>query len=204
MSVLIAGVDEAGVCPIAGPVVAAAVILDPKNQVYKLRDSKILSAAQREILYAKIRERALEVSVGIATVEEIDRLNIFHATMLAMERAIRGLRLQPEQILIDGRATPKIAFPMQAIVGGDTFVKAISAASIIAKVTRDRMMQDFHQQFPAYHFDKHKGYPTKLHQQSLQKFGVCSIHRRSFARVRNQLIIDDQLRKNCLLSCENI
>ena len=158
---ILAGVDEAGVCPIAGPVVAAAVIMNPEHQVYKLRDSKLLSAKQREILYQKITERALDFSVGIASVEEIDRLNIFHATMLAMERAIKGLSLKPSQVLIDGRSTPKIDFNMKAIVGGDRIVKIISAASIIAKVTRDKIMCDYHEQFPDYHFDKHKGYPTK-------------------------------------------
>jgi ribonuclease HII len=187
MSQIIAGVDEAGVCPIAGPVVAATVILNPENKIYKLRDSKILSPQQREILYKKIIERALDYSVGIASVEEIDRLNIFHATMLAMQRAIEGLKLAPSIILIDGRATPKINRPMKAIVGGDKIIKSISAASIIAKVTRDRIMQTFHLQFPNYSFDKHKGYSTKYHQKSLEKFGPCDIHRRSFARVRNLL-----------------
>jgi ribonuclease HII len=188
MSELIAGVDEAGVCPIAGPVVAAAVILNPAQKIYKLRDSKILSAKQRDELYEKIVTRALAFSVGIASVEEIDTLNIFHANMLAMARAIEGLQLQPHKVLIDGRATPKqIYLPMQAIVGGDRKIKCISAASIIAKVTRDRIMQKFHLAFPNYHFDKHKGYPTKLHQQCLQEFGACDIHRRSFARVRERM-----------------
>lgn len=188
MNDLIAGVDEAGVCPIAGPVVAAAVILNPAQKIYKLRDSKILSPKQRDELYEKIVARALAFSVGIANVEEIDTLNIFHANMLAMARAIEGLRLEPQQILIDGRATPKqISLPMQAIVGGDKKIKCISAASIIAKVTRDRIMQAFHLQFPHYHFDKHKGYPTKLHQQCLKEFGACDIHRRSFARVRERM-----------------
>lgn len=182
---LIAGVDEAGVCPIAGPVVAAAVIMDPKHKVYKLRDSKLLSAEQRETLYPKIKERALAVSVGIASVAEIDKLNIFHATMLAMQRAILGLELQPTMILIDGRATPKVDLPMQAIVGGDRKVKVISAASIIAKVTRDAMMKEFHQQYPQYHFYKHKGYPTKEHQKYLAEFGPCPLHRQAFAAVRN-------------------
>jgi ribonuclease HII len=187
MSGIIAGVDEAGVCPIAGPVVAAAVILNPAHQVYKLRDSKLLSAKQRDILYDKITQRALAFSVGIASVEEIDRLNIFHATMLAMSRAIQGLSIKPECVLIDGRATPKIDYNMQAIVGGDRTVKIISAASIIAKVTRDRMMHAFHEQYPQYHFHKHKGYPTKEHQLLLEKFGVCEIHRRSFNRVKNRM-----------------
>jgi ribonuclease HII len=191
MSEMMAGVDEAGVSPIAGPVVAAAVILNPNQKVYKLRDSKILSAKQRDILYDKITARALDFSVGIATVEEIDKLNIFHATMLAMERAIKGLKLQTSLVVIDGRATPKIDFKMQAIVGGDRKVKVISAASIIAKVTRDRMMAEYHSLYPDYHFHKHKGYPTKEHQRLLEQFGVCPIHRRSFARVKNRLNVDE-------------
>lgn len=190
MSEIIAGVDEAGVCPIAGPVVAAAVILNPEKMVYKLRDSKILSAKQREILYEKIYQRALSVGVGIATVEEIDRLNIFHANMLAMQRAIEALSLAPSLILIDGRAAPKVAWPTKTIVGGDRIVKSISAASIIAKVTRDQMMKEYHLAYPNYQFDKHKGYPTKEHQKHLVAFGACPIHRRSFARVRANLKVE--------------
>jgi ribonuclease HII len=144
MNIFLAGVDEAGVSPIAGPVVAAAVILNPKHKIYKLRDSKTLTAQQREKLYEKITRRASDYSIGLATVEEIDRMNIFHATMLAMERAIRGLSIKPSLVLIDGRALPKMNYPLKAIVGGDKTVKVISAASILAKVTRDRMMQDFH------------------------------------------------------------
>lgn len=191
MSELIAGVDEAGVCPIAGPVVAAAVILNPQMGVYKLRDSKILNAKQRETLYEKIIQRALAFSVGIASVEEIDDLNIFHATMLAMKRAISGLTIVPTKVLIDGRSSPKIEILTQTIVGGDKKIKSISAASIIAKVTRDKLMTEFHRTYPDYHFDKHKGYPTKLHQVSLEKFGVSPIHRRSFARVKKRLLISD-------------
>lgn len=187
MTDIIAGVDEAGVCPIAGPVVAAAVILDPKHKVYKLKDSKILSVQQREILYKKITERALNYCVGIASVEEIDRLNIYHANMLAISRAIMGLTLKPTHVLIDGKNKPKIDYNMQTIVGGDRTVKIISAASIIAKVTRDRIMHDYHQQYPNYRFDKHKGYPTKEHQNYLHEFGVCPIHRRSFNRIKNRL-----------------
>ena len=190
MNEIIAGVDEAGVSPLAGPVVAAAVILNPKHAVYKLRDSKILSANQREILYKKIQERALSVGVGIASVAEIDLLNIFHATMLAMERAIKALTITPSLILIDGRSIPKIDLAMKPIVEGDRLIKCISAASIIAKVTRDQMMRDYHNEFPAYHFDKHKGYPTKDHQRCLAKHGPCPIHRRSFARVRNHIIVE--------------
>lgn len=189
MNEIIAGVDEAGVCPIAGPVVAAAVILNPAQGIYKLRDSKQLSIKDRETLFAKIQTRALAYSVGIATVEEIDQLNIFHATMLAMQRAILGLTLQPTQVLIDGRSCPKTSIPSKAIVRGDQLIKSISAASIIAKVTRDQMMRDYHTEFPNYHFDKHKGYPTKEHQRLLSTFGTCPIHRRSFALVKAQLTI---------------
>lgn len=184
---LIAGVDEVGVGPIAGPVVAAAVILNPNQVVYKLRDSKILSVKQREILFERIKAKALDISIGIAAVEEIDRLNIYHATMLAMERAIKGLKLTPSLILIDGRASPRIDFNVKTIVRGDQTEKSISAASIIAKVTRDRMMDDFHLQFPNYNFGKHKGYSTKEHQKLLLQHGACPIHRRSFLRVKELL-----------------
>lgn len=187
MSEIVAGVDEAGVGPLAGPVVAAAVILNPKQMVYKLRDSKILTANQREILYDRIVSKCLAFSVGIASVDEIDQLNIYHANMLAMERAIDGLSLKPDIVLIDGRAAPKINLNIKTIVGGDKIIKSISAASIIAKVTRDRIMMEYHQQYPHYLFDKHKGYSTKEHQERLAQFGVCAIHRKSFARVRNEL-----------------
>lgn len=187
MSEIIAGVDEAGVCPIAGPVVAAAVILNPKRKIYKLDDSKILSPKMREILFKKITMHALDYSIGISSVEEIDDLNIFHANMLAMERAITGLKLRPSQVLIDGRAAPKIDYNMQTIVGGDRIVKIISAASILAKVTRDKIMTEYHKEYPGYNFHKHKGYATKEHQKSLQELGVCPIHRRSFNRVKNRL-----------------
>lgn len=187
MSQIIAGVDEAGVSPIAGPVVAAAVILDPNKKVYKLNDSKLLSPQLRETLYTKIIERAIAFSVGLASVEEIDELNIFHATLLAMKRAIVGLKVTPTFIKIDGRAKPKLDIEMEAIVQGDRLIKSISAASIVAKVTRDRMMKDYHVVFPQYQFDKHKGYPTKLHQRVLAEQGPCAIHRRSFAMVKKYL-----------------
>lgn len=181
---IIAGVDEVGVGPLAGPVVAAAVILDPDNKIYKLRDSKILTANQREILFEKIQKKALSISLGMASVEEIDELNIFHATMLAMERAIKGLTLIPELIMIDGRSSPKISLPVKTIVQGDKIIKSISAASIIAKVTRDRLMNEYHHQFPHYRFDKHKGYSTKEHQSLLKAFGASPLHRRTFQRVK--------------------
>lgn len=185
---IIAGVDEAGVGPLAGPVVAAAVILNPEAKIYKLNDSKLLTSKQRDILYDKIMLKALEVNVGIASVEEIDRLNIFHATMLAMERAINGLSVTPSLVQIDGRSSPNINLSVQTIVGGDRLIKVISAASIIAKVTRDRIMEDYHSQFPHYQFNKHKGYSTKTHQDLLKQFGICPIHRRSFNRIKNLII----------------
>lgn len=194
MITLIAGVDEAGVSPIAGPVVAAAVILDPTRKIYKVRDSKLLSPQNRERLYEKITSRALAYSIGIATVEEIDRLNIYHATMLAMERAIKGLSLEVTLILIDGNRAPKINYPMKTIVGGDRLIKTISAASIIAKVTRDRLMREFHNVYPVYNFAQHKGYPTKEHKRLLKLYGVSPIHRQSFTAVKNEL-----LKKNFLI-----
>lgn len=190
---LIAGVDEAGVCPIAGPVVAAAVILNPAQKIYNLRDSKILTAEQRDILFEKIKCRSLAYSVGIASVDEIDTLNIYQANMLAMARAIKGLAFPPELILIDGKGMPKIEAPMKTIVKGDRLVKSISAASIIAKVTRDQIMKEFHETYPHYRFDKHKGYPTKEHQRLLADHGPCAIHRKSFARIRQYLDADDAL-----------
>lgn len=184
MTDIIAGVDEVGVGPIAGPVIACAVILDPKKSIYKLKDSKMLTTVQREVLYKRIMKKALAVSIGRAEVEEIDRLNIFYATLLAMERAIRNLAITPSLILIDGRARPKLDLPIKTIIRGDQKEKVISAASIIAKVTRDREMQNLGLQFPNYQFEKHKGYSTRKHQMLLQQFGVSPIHRRSFSIVK--------------------
>ena len=183
MTQLIAGVDEVGVGPIAGPVIAAAVILDPNRAIYKLRDSKMLTALERETLFPKIHQRALGIGIGSASVEEIDQLNIFHATLLAMERAILNLPLTPALILIDGRSCPRLSLPMKAIVGGDKTQKCISAASIVAKVTRDRLMLDYHKLYPQYRFDKHKGYSTRAHQLLLKEYGKSPIHRLSFKRV---------------------
>lgn len=185
--IIIAGVDEAGVGPLAGPVVAAAVILNPKQPIYKLRDSKVLKPEQREVLFVRIMQKALAVSVGFACACEIDEINIYHATMHAMTRAIYGLAITPTLVLIDGRATPKIDYNMQAIVDGDATEKSISAASIIAKVTRDRFMQAFSKCFPEYCFNQHKGYSTKIHQRMLEKYGPCIIHRRSFKTVQKFL-----------------
>jgi ribonuclease HII len=181
----VAGVDEAGRGPLAGPVVAAAVILDDKRPVRGLNDSKALSARKREALHAAIHERALCVSVGVATVAEIDALNILEASMLAMRRAVAGLRLTPHRVAVDGNRAPAFAMPCAAIVKGDSKVAAISAASIIAKVHRDRLCDDLHLSYPAYGFARHKGYPTPEHLRALSVHGACPAHRRSFAPVRS-------------------
>ena len=185
----VAGVDEAGRGPLAGPVVAAAVILDPARPLTGLADSKALSAQQRETLATDIRQSALAWSVGWADRAEIDALNILAATMLAMRRAIIGLRLLPATVLVDGNRLPNLRFNErfiqgEAIVGGDRKIESISAASIIAKTTRDRFMIEMDELYPNYGFAKHKGYGTELHRQHLQEFGPCELHRRSFAPVR--------------------
>ena len=178
-----AGVDEAGRGPLAGPVVAAAVILDDGKRIRGLADSKMLSPLQREKLYDQIMDKALCCSVAEATVEEIDSLNIYHATMLAMKRAIEGLRLKPARVLVDGNALPRIDVLAEAIVGGDAKIKAISAASILAKVHRDRLLATLHDEFPQYGFASHKGYGTPEHLEALRMHGACVHHRRSFSPV---------------------
>ena len=188
---LMAGVDEAGRGPLAGPVVAAAVILDDSRRILGLADSKILTALTRDRLYDKIREKALCCSVGSASVEEIDELNIFHATMLAMRRAVEGLRLKPVKVLVDGNRLPKLDILSEAIVGGDAKVKSISAASIIAKVTRDRMLAQLHEQFPQYGFAAHKGYSTPEHLEALRVHGPCIHHRKHFAPVAAQFATEE-------------
>ena len=180
---LVAGVDEAGRGPLAGPVVAAAVILDDRSPIKGLADSKVLTALRRENLYDEIRSKALCCSIAMASVEEIDRLNILQATMLAMQRAVNGLRLTPNKVLVDGNRLPSLKVLAEAIVSGDALVPAISAASILAKVTRDRMLQELHLQHPDYGFDRHKGYGTAQHLKALEAFGPLDIHRRSFAPV---------------------
>jgi ribonuclease HII len=184
---LVAGVDEAGRGPLAGPVVAAAVILDELQPIRGLADSKLLTARRRERLFDEICAKALCVCIAEASVEEIDRLNILQATMLAMRRAVEGLRLVPRQVLVDGNRVPLLRMPVQAIVRGDVSVQAISAASILAKVQRDRLCQALHETHPAYGFDGHKGYPTPAHLAALREHGACSAHRRSFAPVRAQI-----------------
>jgi ribonuclease HII len=185
---LVAGVDEAGRGPLAGPVVAAAVILDDTKRIRGLADSKVLTPLQRDKLFDTIREKALCCGVGTASVEEIDELNILHATMLAMKRAVEGLRLKPAKVLVDGNRLPKLEVLCEAIVDGDAKIKSISAASIIAKVTRDRMLVELHEQFPQYGFAAHKGYSTPEHLEALRVHGPCIHHRRHFAPVAAQLV----------------
>jgi ribonuclease HII len=180
---LMAGVDEAGRGPLAGPVVAAAVILDDLRPIKGLADSKTLTAARREKLYDEIRAKALCCSVAEASVAEIDELNILQATMLAMRRAVEGLRLKPVKVLVDGNRIPKLDMLAEAIVKGDSKVQAISAASILAKVTRDRWCAELHAKYPQYGFDQHKGYGTAQHVTALNEFGACPEHRRTFAPV---------------------
>lgn len=180
---LMAGVDEAGRGPLAGPVVAAAVILDERQPIHGLADSKKLSPARRDALFDEIRAKALCCSVALATVDEIDRLNILQATLLAMQRAVEGLRLKPAKVLVDGNRLPPLDVLAEAIVKGDDKVPAISAASILAKVTRDRMLHELEQQYPGYGFARHKGYGTAEHLAALARLGATPQHRRSFAPV---------------------
>ena len=181
---LVAGVDEAGRGPLAGPVLAAAVILDPARPIAGLADSKQLSERQRERLAAEIRAKSLAWAVGRAGVAEIDALNILQATLLAMQRAVAGLHVAPGKVLVDGNRCPGLACPVQAIVKGDSSVAAISAASILAKVARDSELLALHARYPHYGFDRHKGYPTQFHIEALRVHGACPEHRRSFAPVR--------------------
>lgn len=184
---LIAGVDEAGRGPLAGPVVAAAVILDDLRPIDGLADSKKLSPSTRERLFDEIRAKALCCSVAEASVEEIDRINILQATMLAMRRAVEGLRLKPTKVLVDGNRLPPLPMLAEAIVKGDSKVAAISAASILAKVTRDRWCAQYHAEFPAYGFEGHKGYGTAEHLAALREHGPCPQHRKSFRPVAESL-----------------
>lgn len=183
----VAGVDEAGRGPLAGPVVAAAVILDDNNPLEGLRDSKRLTAARRDRLFDEIREKALAWSVASASVAEIDTINILQATLVAMQRAVDGLLPMAEFVFIDGNRCPALACPTQAVIKGDDRVAAISAASIIAKVTRDREMQSLDEQYPGYGLAQHKGYPSKAHLAALESLGITDIHRRSYAPVRKIL-----------------
>jgi ribonuclease HII len=182
---LLAGVDEAGRGPLAGPVVAAAVMLDELKPIKGLADSKALSPRRRERLYDEIRAKALCCCVAEASPAEIDALNILQATLLAMRRAVQGLRLRPNFVLVDGNRLPVLDMPAQAIVKGDAKVMAVAAASILAKVHRDRLCEQLHERWPQYGFAAHKGYPTAEHLQALRAHGACEAHRRSFAPVRD-------------------
>ncbi len=178
-----AGVDEAGRGPLAGPVVAAAVILPKECEINGLNDSKKLSHQKREILYHQIKAVAVSIGVGIIEPDEIDRINILRAALLAMEIAVKKLNPKPDFLLIDGNIRTSLLIPQQAVIGGDSICNSIAAASIIAKVARDLIMDDYHNIHPEYNFKKHKGYPTKEHFEALRKFGPCSIHRKTFRGV---------------------
>jgi ribonuclease HII len=184
---LVCGIDEAGRGPLAGTVVAAAVILDPLRPIPGLNDSKKLSEKKRDALAILIRERAVAWAVASASVEEIDRLNILHATMLAMQRAVAGLAVRPSAAMVDGNRCPKLDIPCEAVVKGDGKIASIAAASILAKTVRDADMLDLHAQYPMYGFDRHMGYPTAAHFQALEAYGASPVHRRSFGPVAKQL-----------------
>ena len=183
MSKRIAGVDEAGRGPLAGPVYAAAVILDAMRPIAGLADSKKLSAKKREVLFDEIQARALAWHIATASVHEIDTLNILQASLLAMKRAVEGLPIKPDALIVDGLYCPAVTMPARAIVKGDAKEPAISAASILAKVARDREMQTLHQQYPLYGFGRHQGYPTAAHLSALEAHGISPVHRRSYAPV---------------------
>jgi len=184
---LTAGVDEVGRGPLAGPVVAAAVILDSKNPIAGITDSKKLSAGRRQILAEQIRVQAIAWALGCADVEEIDRLNILQASLLAMTRAVAALPITAQHVLVDGNRCPKVRCSVEAVIGGDASIAAIGAASILAKVARDREMVALDCVYPGYGLAQHKGYPTKAHIEALSRMGVSEIHRRSFAPVRRLL-----------------
>lgn len=178
----ICGVDEAGRGPLAGPVCAAAVILPRNHIIEDVNDSKKLSEKKREILFDVIKNQALSYSIAFATVEEIENLNILEATMLAMKRAVKGLNITPDFVMVDGNKCPEIDIKCESIVKGDANSMSIAAASILAKVSRDRLCYEYAKQYPQYSFDKHKGYGTKLHIEMIRKYGPCPIHRNSFLK----------------------
>ena len=184
---LIAGVDEAGRGPLIGSVVAAAVILDPSQPIEGLNDSKKLTAKKREKLFEEIQQKALAWSIAEASHEEIDEINILQATMLAMQRAVAGLKVQADLVRIDGNRCPDLSLPCEAVVGGDALHQEISAASILAKVARDRQMQELDAEYPAYGSAKHNGYPTKAHMEAIEVHGVLAQHRRSYKPIRQIL-----------------
>ena len=183
----VAGVDEVGRGPLVGNVVAAAVILDPKHKIHGLADSKKLSEKKRDALYIEIVENALAWHVAYASPDEIDQINILHASMLAMQRAVEGLNIPPDYVVIDGNRCPQLSYPCEAVVKGDTKVEAISAASILAKVVRDKEMYVLHELHPEYGFNKHKGYPTAAHMSALKKYGPLPEYRKSFRPVAQLL-----------------
>ena len=185
--ILLAGCDEVGRGPLAGDVVAAAVILDPENPIIGLDDSKKITGKKREFLFDEIKRKAKSWCIARASVAEIDNINILQASLLAMSRAVQGLHIQPEYVLVDGNKLPKWSYTAEAVVKGDSRVAAISAASILAKVLRDREMIDLDKQYPGYGFADHKGYPTKVHMDALDKLGVTPIHRTSYAPVRAKI-----------------
>ncbi|MCC5878896.1 MAG: ribonuclease HII [Idiomarina sp.] len=184
---LLCGVDEAGRGPIAGPVVAAAVILDPNHPIEGVTDSKKLSEKKRLLLSEQIKTHALSWAIAQCEVDEIDTLNILHASMLAMSRAVEALPIQPQHVLVDGNRLPKLSIPATAIIKGDASEACIGAASILAKVERDRQMHEWHQRYPVYDFAQHKAYPTAQHLRLIREHGVTPIHRRSFKPVRDVL-----------------
>ena len=191
----IAGVDEVGRGPLAGAVVTAAVILDPDNPVEGLDDSKKLSEKKRISLAEQIKEKALCYHIARAEHDEIDQLNIFHATLLAMKRAVDGLTIKPDRVFVDGKFCPDIAFSCEAVIKGDAKVAEISAASILAKVSRDNEMIAMEETWPGYGFARHKGYPTKVHLQALENLGITPIHRKSFKPVQ-KILVQAQLKSN--------
>jgi ribonuclease HII len=184
---LVAGVDEAGRGPLAGPVVAAAVILPADCQYFLFQDSKKLTEKQRERLFATLTDMGIPIGVGVATPAEIDEINILRASLLAMKRAVLALPEMPDFLLVDGKFTVPLKVSQQALVKGESKSASIAAASIVAKVTRDRMMLDYHAAYPRYNFKKHKGYPTQEHRNLLIQFGPCAIHRKTFGGVRELL-----------------
>ena len=182
--ILIAGVDEVGRGPLAGDVVTAAVILDPQKIIIGLNDSKKLSEKKRDSLFEEIKEKALSYSIARCSVEEIDEINILQASLLAMKRAVENLSIQPEHVLVDGNKIPDWTYNAEAVIKGDARVECIAAASILAKVTRDREMVEWDKIYPGFGFAKHKGYPTQFHRDALKKLGITPIHRRSYAPVK--------------------
>lgn len=187
---ILAGVDEVGRGPLAGPVVSAAVILGPSHGIEGLTDSKKLTPKRRETLAEEIKQKAVCWALGRAEVTEIDTINILQASLLSMTRAVEALSQTPDKVLVDGNKLPKLSIPAEAIVKGDLYVEEISAASIIAKVTRDNEMKIYAEQYPHYGFERHMGYPTAYHLAALKAHGICEIHRRSYASVQKQMALD--------------